>query len=258
MRSALEPDRQSLALPILLALVLHGCMAGAILGAATLQRDRRPIIEPSQVMEVSMVVLPKARTRMPEKASRAPVTSGQKDAVTRPTEPPPVKTSDLTIARPDAPAETQGAPDRSADRAALMREMLIKELAEDTPEGQVDRQATDPNSTSDEAIDAGGQGLATDPELARYAEKVKKLFMAEFRPLPTIAAANPDIHVVVQVAFDLESGRITAWEVSKPSGNASFDAAAERAVQAVGSIPTPPEKYRDQFKGGLTIKFEPT
>ena len=53
------------------------------------------------------------------------------------------------------------------------------------------------------------------------------------------------------------NGRVTDYSIKTSSKNASFDAAAERAVQAVPSVPLPPEKYKDALNQGFDVRFEP-
>jgi TonB family protein len=48
----------------------------------------------------------------------------------------------------------------------------------------------------------------------------------------------------VKIVIDQDTGRITSWEVTEPSGDPSYDAAAERSVEEAATLPLPPEKYR--------------
>ena len=52
-----------------------------------------------------------------------------------------------------------------------------------------------------------------------------------------------------------ESGRITRSDVRKSSGVTAYDAAAQRAVDAITVIPLPPEKFRDRMGQGYDIRF---
>ncbi|TNE89653.1 MAG: TonB family protein [Deltaproteobacteria bacterium] len=254
-KSALIPEKQSLALPFVASVVGHFGVA-LIVGVLTLLANmaRGPILDPNDVMEVSMVVLPKSE-KMPERATRAPVPKGEQVPDPTPQPKPPVE-SDLKFETEEAP-KAEGTPDRSADREALMRELKRKQLldAAAADVGPVDRDATDPDSTSDEAINTGGSGAAADPELAKWVVKVREIFAKDFRPLPTIVSANPNIRCVMLVKIDGD-GNVLARQMHEPSGNASYDGAAERAAAAVSKVPPPPEKYQDESHT-LRVDFSP-
>lgn len=254
-KSALVPDRQPLLLPFVASVVGHVLVAtfvALVMLLASFRSD--PILDPNDVMEVSMVVLKKSE-KMPERATRAPVPKGEVLPDPTPVKRPPVE-SDLSFKTEDAP-EAEGTPDRSQDREALLRklkrEQLLANAAAD--DGAVDRDATDPDSTSDEEINTGGAGAAADPELARWVVKVREIFAKDFRPLPTIVSANPNIRCIMLVKID-GSGNVTARQMHEPSGNASYDGAATRAADAVSKVPPPPEKYQDESHT-LRVDFSP-
>ena len=200
-----------------------------------------------------MVVLPKTEARMPERATRAPVPRGQPDPVPNATKAPPVE-SDLAYKTETEP-EPQGTPDRTADRDALMRKLRREQLLENAAAdvGTRDREASDPDSSSETAINTGAVGANADPELARWTQQVREKFMANFHPLPTIVAANPNIECTVAVRVN-EAGQVLARKLHTPSGNQSYDAAAVRAADLVTEVPPPPEKYRD-VEHTLAIRF---
>lgn len=270
-RSALNPERQSLAVPLILALLLHLGVVMLIICMGYLPGRRPPPFE-QNAMEVSMMVLPKSQRAMPDKASRAPTPSrdvpAPKEApsagTAKPSEPPPVRESDLVLNKPDA-KPVEGAktadPDAAKAREDLMKQMLMEQMleqVEDAPVGTVDRTATDPDSESDEAIMASGAGQRGDPELARYVASLQKLFNQNFKPLPTIVAANPGIKATIRVSIDPDTGDVLSYDFVKSSDNDSYDRAAETAVQAVSKTPVPPEKYKEEARQGLVITFEPT
>jgi TonB family protein len=248
-RSTLNPEPQPLALSVLAALILHVTVVLMILCAGMWEPRRKPLLD-DHAMEVSMMVLPKSDSRMPERAQRAPRVSGDQAKAKEPT---PIRESDLTVNQPDAP-DTKGADTKTNDREAALRDMLMSDALDDLPEGPTDRDASDPTSTSDEAINVSGAGKS-DPELARYIAQLQKLFNQHFNPLPAIVQANPDLKCKILVRVD-ESGAVTGYDIVGPSGNDSFDRAAESAVQAVSNIPPPPEKYRAQAADGYTIVFQ--
>ena len=96
--------------------------------------------------------------------------------------------------------------------------------------------------------------------LARQAERrsgpeVRRTLMPHFRPL---SRGREDLECRVKIEFDPETGRIQSWVVTESSGDPSFDAAAERAVQEAATLPLPPEKYLQLLaKEGVGFDFRP-
>jgi TonB family protein len=256
--TVLNQRSQSLRWPVLLSVFGHGgiLLMGLI---STLFMShcsaRKPLIDPNKSIQVAMVVLPKAKTRMPDRAARAKVPKGTSKKA--PPKPPPVRESDLAIHKPEV-APKAGNPDRSADRDAalknLMRENLLENLL--APDGPRDRDATDPNSDATEAINALGPGVRADPEYAKYIGEIQALFMRNFKPLDAIISQQPDLQCVIHVTVD-DSGRVTGQDVVEPSGNPSFDASASSAAAAVTQVPLPPDRFRVLMTQGYTIKFHP-
>lgn len=250
-RSVLNPEPQSLALPILVALMAHVFFGSTLVCMSYLQPKPAPILE-DHAMDVSLTVLPRSQTRMPERAQRAPRTAGEV-APAKAVEEQPLRESDLTFPQKDTKPK-EGTSEVADAREAALRKLLLEDI--DAPEGEVDRNASDPNSDSDEAINMG-TGAAGDQELARYIDSVRKLFMANFAPLPALVSANPGLKCTILVRVDPETGAVTGYEIVKSSGNESFDKSAEAAVQAVPNVPLPPEKYREGAKDGYRIVFTP-
>jgi TonB family protein len=217
----------------------------------------RALIDPDDSIEVSMVVLPKSRNALPDKAMRAPHEAGDVAPDQVSPEEAPVRESDLTL---DAPApQPKGDPDADRQRDEMLREMERQKLLQDltAATGEYDQDASDPNSTADFALNTGAQGDPADPEYAKYIMQLQQLFMQHFRPLPGIGQSNPGIRADMALVVDLESGAVTEYRIKKSSGNEAYDRAAELAVQEVPSIPLPPEKYRHLAKGGYVIQFTP-
>ena len=244
--------------PMLLSVTGHGAMVFVGITSTLLMSHcnaRKPIIDPQKSIEVAMVVLPKAKTRMPDRAARAKVPKGTSPKPAP--QPPPVRESDLAIHKPDV-APKAGQPDRTADRDAalknLMRENLLENLL--APDGPRDRDATDPDSEATEAINALGPGVRADPEYAKYIGKIQALFMRNFKPLDAVVSQQPNLECVIHVSVD-DSGKVKRQKVVEPSGNPSFDASATAAAAAVTQVPLPPDRFRALMTQGYTIKFHP-
>jgi hypothetical protein len=208
----------------------------------------------SDAIEVSVVSLPKSKLNVPDRAARVKRSTGE---VPTP-EPPPVKQSDLKFEtdkrKPDA-----GNADAAA-RQRLMDDLERQRLLEDmiAPEGAQDRDATDPDGAEDAAalaaVSAGAKG---DPEYAKWVGKVQQILMQQFKPLAAVTQEHPDLETLVDITMDPTTGQILSYDVTEPSGVASFDQAAERAVQAVPSLPLPPEKYLPLLEEGVGFRFTP-
>ncbi len=253
MRSALIPERQALGLPMLASLAGHGAGALLLIGFAAFSMDTRPIVDPEKAMEVSMVVLPKSKTSVPHPPTKAPIPRG--DIPTAEAPPAPIRESDLVVHEPDAPkSEAKGAPDRNTSREELLRKLAMEEMLAAAPDGMIDRMATDPNSTTDQGINAIGPGTLGDPEFARYQQQLQQLFMKNFNVLPTTTS---DLVCVMTVEVDATTGKVKGYSVKSSSGNLSYDAAAERAVQAVSTVPLPPERFVPLLARGFDIRFVP-
>jgi outer membrane biosynthesis protein TonB len=215
-----------------------------------------PLIDPQNTMEVSMVVLPRSSHKMPDRAARAPVPQAEPTPTPEPIAPKPT----ATLALPDQkPTPKQGRKTTSKQRDNLMtriqRQILLDDLT--APEGPKDRNATDPNSDSLERIHGIGRSGPVDPEYARYVSQIQQLFMRHFQPLAALSINNPDLRCTVAVFVDPQTGSITNYHIQTSSQIPAFDAAAERAVEEVGTVPLPPEKYLDRVLEGYAVTFIP-
>jgi outer membrane biosynthesis protein TonB len=250
-RSVLIPEAQPLTIPLVFAVLLHACTGGTLVAAdyaADFLSPREPIIDLSDTVEVSLVQL-KHTDKMPTRATVAPIA------------PAPPKESDLTYTKPDAKPQPKSVPDRTTERTALLEQLERQRLMQEAIEGAKTRAATDPDSTATESISTGGVGAHADPELARWMQSARKIFEDEFEiqklTVKRVADADPGIKAEYNVDFDPETGRVLGWSPFRPSGNPVYDAAVERSIQAVSTIPLPPEKYKDTVGSRLTITFLP-
>lgn len=252
-RTALMPERQSLILPFLASAFGHvGIVTVAGLATVLLQfcGPKKLIIDPDATMEVSMMMLPKSETNLPDRAERAPQPTGQPTPTPTPA-PTDLATSDLTVKIKEAAPSKPGVDQRLLEEAMRELEMAAALQDLDAPVGTADRQATDPNSTSDEAFSGGAIGGNADPEYARYITTLQRLFNGAFRPLQK----DPNLTCTMHVDVDPSTGVIIGQRVKVSSGVAAFDAAAERAVQEVAKVPFPPEKYLPMMAQGYDIRF---
>lgn len=215
-------------------------------------QDGAPLFKPEDVMVVEMSGPPANATRMPQKAERAPdpVAGAREPTVA---EPPPPKQSDMAFQTPDAKV-AEGDPKADLERDRLIADMRRRALLEnlDAPVGTTDRAATSPEGTGD--VGATASGGVRDPELARWVAECKRRVGANWHPLLAIVQQNPNLSVVVRVDVDASGQKTNTPEIAQPSGNASFDEAARRAVDMTPSLPPPPARFTEGVTA--TMKFD--
>ena len=237
-----------------LSVFAHGCivLVVAVVAVYTSWTTPKRIIDPDTTIQVSIVSLPKSEKAIPDKASRAPVPQGRQPQADRP--PPPVP-SEMTMHSPDV-EPTAGSPDVEADLDRMMRELEMERMLDDlAPIGSENRRATSPDGTNEDGFESSGSGIAGDPEWERYKRQIQAIFDENFDPLKAVVRANPNLVAVLHVAIDA-TGRVTGHRVLEPSGNPSYDRAAEAAAEAVTKLPLPPEKFRARTADGFTVVFE--
>ncbi len=257
--SVLRPDTLTLKpWDLLLSLLLHGTVVLFLLLGRGCIEDDQPLFDPDEIMQVQMVALPKARGRNPDRATRAP------------SPPPPAPVPEAAMPSPEPFAEPHPSnsetrpeePPPKADsrdrRADVLRQLRRSELIKDiqAPLGDVDRSATDPNSTlsPEEAFAGLGTGAPMDPDLARYQSQIRRIVLPNWTPLPRIIQDNPDLFTIVEVTLDAD-GKIEKTRMARPSGNTSYDESCIRAVQKSGRLPLPPPKFQNLASRGIWIHF---
>lgn len=235
---------------MLAALLGH---VGAVAGMVVLQLlsflwwvPNEPLFDPDDVIEVAMVALPKSQA-LPTRATRQAAPKAPESEQVQPPEPPPPRQSDLAVHQDVPDPKAPAVPDNSTRKLDELREQLRMEKLlddlEDADVGAVDRDASSPDGVEG-AKPTSVVGASTgDPETARYIAQLSELFMSHFRPLPMLKGQGLIVTVLVKVD---QQGRITEHRVEKSSGNPSWDRAAIAAIEEVGTVPRPPEKYRDQ------------
>jgi hypothetical protein len=211
--------------------------------------EHEPVVQ--EAIEVSMVALPKSERNVPDRLARTARATGAEAPMN---EPPPVKSSDVILRVPDAPAQAGNT--EQALREQMLTEMERQKLLDDlvdAPEGTVDRNRTDPHGQTDLDLAVLLAGAAGDPAMAKWQEDVRRVLMPHFRPL---TMGRKDLECVVNIQVEPETGRILSWDVARTSGDASYDAASERAVQDAATLPLPPEKYRPLLSAkGIEFHF---
>ena len=256
-RSALTPIPFRPTWEVGAALGVHVLLAGMLWAQDVWFTPDAPMIDPSDVMQVQMVALPKQTTRLPDKPMRTP--DPPKGAPTEaPTPPPPPTASDMVLHKDDAPPDKgQEKPpdDRTKEREELLKKMQKDQLLKDMSAaiGPDDKVQTSPDGVDPaDAILGPGSGKPMDPELARYVSQCRQAILPNWTPLPATVSAHPDYLVAIFVEVS-EDGALGTPTVVKGTGDASFDRSALMAVIKTQRLPPPPAKYRDSAAKGVQI-----
>ena len=176
---------------------LHAAVVGAILLGSWMSPDPGPMIDPSKVMMINAVALPKSHSAMPDRPTRTPdQPRAEKAEKAAPAPPPgadaptpPPTGSDMALKSKDAPPVkgSEAAQDHTKDRQAMLdaarKQALLKDMA--AALGDEDRTRTDPNGVDPkDAIFGPEGGGAMDPELARYITACRDTILPNWTPLP--------------------------------------------------------------------------
>jgi colicin import membrane protein/protein TonB len=107
----------------------------------------------------------------------------------------------------------------------------------------------DPDGDAAGDSDEAGEG-------DRYLALVQRTLQANYHVPPTISEQER-LHLRGTVLLYIEpDGRITRWNLERPSGNVAFDGALERAVRST-RLPPPPDGMREVYRStGLQVIFQ--
>lgn len=270
------------------SLILHG---GLALMLASSKGCMPEISQPKPVTKINVVSLGSIKkSKVPDRASRkersaapTPPKSEPKPTVTEAPKPVPPKPKDMVVPK-EKPTEkpkeepkkepkeqpkpkdppkketpkkepTKETPNsKSSTREELIRkaqrEQLLKSL-QNAPVGPKDREATSQEGT-DETLPGLPSAEPSDPILAQYVSQAREQIIPNWAPLPTLIESHPEYEVIIEVEV-LADGSLKNPKVIKKSGDASFDAAAIRAIYKTGSLPPPPEKWKASAAQGILI-----
>ena len=267
------------------SLILHG---GLVLMLASSKGCLPEITKPKPVTKINVVSLGSIKkSKVPDKASRkersaapkaSPPSKPKSDTTPTPPKPPP-KPSQMTvpkkqepekqkskeqakekIEKPKAvetpkekPVKSNNTPEQDSREELIrktQREQLLKSL-QNAPVGPKDREATSQEGT-DKTLPGMPSATPSDPILAQYVSEARAKIIPNWAPLPTLIEAHPEYEVIIQVEV-LANGSLKNPLVIKKSGDASFDAAAIRAIYKTISLPPPPEKWKASAAQGILI-----
>ena len=269
------------------SLILHGSLAMLLANSKGCMPE---ITQPKPVTKINVVSLGSIKkSKVPDRASRkerpsAPKPPKPAKSTPKADTPPPPKPDQMTVPKDqpkekpkkeepkkeepkpqqekpkeptppkEKPPEKQTEPSKKDTREELIRkaqrEQLLKSL-QNAPIGPADREATSQEGT-DKTLPGLPSADPSDPILAQYISLARDKILPNWAPLPTIVEAHPEYEVIIEVQV-LPDGTLKNPTVIKKSGDASFDAAAIRAIYKTISLPPPPEKWKASAAQGILI-----
>ena len=239
------------------SLGVHAGFAVGVLLLSGWHSAPRPQPAVQEVVMVEMAGPAVQASRMPQKAERAPPPPQGAPEAAPPPQPPPPRESELALKTPEAPRKRgdAAAPKDPRRREELERELrrarLMDELR-DAPVGREDRAASAP-----EAHAGGGTSASSgvqDAELARWTEAARLAVQPNWTPIR--AYCRPGRVARVAVPVDARGGKSGRPRIQQASGDAGFDAAALRAVEATTRLPAPPARYASGLTGVVEFRAE--
>ena len=263
------------------SLILHGGLAMLLANSKGCMPE---ITQPKPVTKINVVSLGSIKkSKVPDRASRKERSSAPKPVARKTTpksdapKPPPPKTDQMTVPKespkkeepkkeppkpkkeeqkksPTKEEQKKSEPPKKDTREELIRkaqrEQLLKSL-QNAPVGPTDREATSQEGT-DKTLPGLPSAEPSDPILAQYISQARDKIIPNWAPLPTLVEAHPEYEVIIEVEV-LADGTLKNPTVVKKSGDASFDAAAIRAIYKTISLPPPPEKWKASAAQGILI-----
>lgn len=194
------------------------------------------------------------QTPTPPAAKDAPVVQpGEKVAAPVPPAPTPPKPTEAAIPSPVAPPAE--APKTQAKAPADAPKNESKQKLDDIMKAFSSGSRTGPADPLPGQLDGDPMG---DAEEAAEGERYLALVQRRIQSHYTVPSTIPDeerIRLRAVVTIRVESnGVISDFEITKSSGNGSFDAALESAVRKASPLPPPPDHLRSTMRA-LPINF---
>lgn len=226
------------ALPLLLALLVHAGVAGALLGSWEGGAEAPRLVQP-RIIQAKMLVLeqpaaPKPKPQPKPKPKPSPVAPPPKPS---PAAPPPVPAKPLP-----KPPQVDRRVRQEAARQQRLREMLERSTAV---------------ALADEAAALDDDESAAEAATMTYSDAIAQAIIREWSRPPS-ARNDMQARMVVELT---PAGDLLGVEIADSSGNAAFDRAAEAAVRKAARrdrFPVPPERglFEANFRR-FTLLFKP-
>ena len=226
------------ALPLVLALLLHGGVAAGLLRGWQPDDDQMPRLVQPRIIEASLLVIEKP-------APRAPLPSAEPVVLPKPA---------VAPAKPKPPAEQpkrepepkpNPPPDPEIERRAqeeAERQRRLRELAEQSTSLAFESEAADREETT------------ADAQTMTYMDAIKRAIVEQWSRPPS---ARNDMKARFLVEL-VPSGEVLSVIRIESSGNAAFDRSAEVAIRKADPFEMPPD--HDLFEANFrrfTLQFNP-
>lgn len=221
------------AFPLILAVLLHGVVAAALLRNWQSEAEDMPRLVEPRIIEASILVMEKP-------AARPPLPSALPDPA-----PPPMEAAPEPPKPKPAPKPKPPRPDPELERRAeeeVARRQRLRDLAEQSTALAFENEATD-------LMDA-----TADEQTMTYAAAIKQAVIYQWsRP--------PSARLGMTARFEIElvpSGEILSVALRDTSGNAAFDRSAEAAIRKAEPFEVPPDLdlFEEHFRR-FTLLFDP-
>lgn len=98
---------------------------------------------------------------------------------------------------------------------------------------------------------SGSAGIQQDPEFLLYYQQVQK----KIKEAWSFAGNNPDLTATVTFGINPD-GSLNSVKVIDSSREPAFDDSVVRAIRRAAPFAAPPDKYRNQFAGGVEAVFK--
>lgn len=224
------------ALPLVLALLLHGGVAAALMRGWQPGDDDMPRLVEPRIIEASILVMEKP-------AARPPLPSALPD----PAPPPPERPADPPKPKPKPEPEPRKPPppDPEIERRAqeeAERQRRLRELAEQSTALAFEGEAADLSEAT------------ADEQTMTYAAAIKQAIIYQWsRP--------PSARLGMTARFELEllpSGEVLRVDLVDSSDNAAFDRSAQAAIRKASpfEVPSDMDLFEEHFRR-FTLLFDP-
>lgn len=97
----------------------------------------------------------------------------------------------------------------------------------------------------------GSAGILQDLDFLLYYQQVQD----KIKKAWNFTGGSSDLTATVNFAID-KDGTLTGVKIAKSSNDSAFDESVIRAIRGAAPFPPPPEKYRDQWAGGIEAMFK--
>ena len=226
------------ALPLVLALLLHGGVAVGLLRGWQPDADEMPRLVQPRIIEASLLVIEKP-------APRAPLPSAEPIVVPKPAAAPPKPKPPVEQPKREREPKPKPPPDPEVERRAqeeAARQRRLRELAEQSTSLAFESEAADLEETT------------ADAQTMTYMDAINRAIVEQWSRPPS---ARNDMKARFRVEL-VPSGELLSVLLTETSGNAAFDRSAEVAIRKAGPFEMPPD--HDLFEANFrrfTLLFNP-